>query len=121
MTETVAEAFARAVAAKDHDRLRSLLQPDLDFRAMTPSRVWEASDADGVLAALDQWFDANDDIQDVVALDVDCFADRERVGYRFRVRNPEGEHLVEQQAYLSTRGDRIAWLRIMCSGYRRLE
>lgn len=120
MSTAVAEAFARAVAAKDHERLRALLHEDLDFRAMTPGRVWEGSDPDAVLAALDQWFDQDDAIEEVVSLDLDEFADRERVGYRFRVRNPAGEHLVEQQAYLSVRADRIAWLRVMCSGFRPL-
>jgi hypothetical protein len=98
MTSTVAEAFARAVAAKDHRRTRGLLHADLDFRAMTPSRVWEASDPEGVISALQQWFDDSDDIQELVALEVDSFADRERVGYRLRVRNPDGDHLVEQPA-----------------------
>ena len=118
MTGTLGERFARAVAAKDHATVRDLLHPDLDFRAMTPNRVWEASDADDVVSALQVWFDDNDTIEGLDALDVDSFADRERVGYRLRVRNSDGDHLVEQQAYLSPRDGRIGWLRIMCSGYR---
>lgn len=118
MTKTLGESFARALAAKDEQALRHLLHPELDFRGMTPGRVWDASDSDGVLDALHQWFDDSDEIAGIDALDVDSFADRERVGYRFRVRNPDGEHLVEQQAYLSVREGRIAWLRILCSGYR---
>lgn len=47
-----------------------------------------------------------------------AFADRQRVGYRLRVRNDDGLHLVEQQAYLSERDGRIGWLRVMCAGYR---
>jgi hypothetical protein len=38
---TLGEDFARAVAAKDHEGVRALLHPDVDFRAMTPSKVWE--------------------------------------------------------------------------------
>jgi hypothetical protein len=121
VTKTLGEEFARAVAAKDHDRVRELLGPALDFRAMTPNRVWEASDADGVIGALGLWFDDGDIIEAIDALDVDEFADRERVGYRLRVRNGDGEHLVEQQAYLTARDGQIEWLRIMCSGYRPLE
>jgi hypothetical protein len=34
------------------------------------------------------------------------------------VRNSDGEHLVEQQAYMSERDGQIGWLRIMCAGYR---
>jgi hypothetical protein len=115
---TLGETFARAVAAKDHEGVRGMLHPQLDFRAMTPNRVWEATGPADVLEMLSLWFDDGDKIEAVEALEVDAFADRERVGYRFRVRNADGEHLVEQQAYLSALDDRIGWMRIMCSGYR---
>jgi hypothetical protein len=118
VTESLGEAFARAVAAKDHDRVRELLHPDLDFRAMTPSRIWEAADADELMQVLGTWFDEGDEIEGIDAIDVDTFADRQRVGYRLRVRNADGPHLVEQQAYLSPQDGRIGWLRIMCAGYR---
>ena len=121
MSETLGEQFARAVAAKDHGRVRDLLHPDVDFRAMTPKRVWEAADTEDVIAALGVWFDEGDTIEGIDALSVDSFADRERVGYRLRVRNGDGDHLVEQQAYLSEQDGRIGWLRIMCSGYRPVE
>jgi len=118
VTTSLAEDFARAVAAKDHDRVRALLHPDLDFRAMTPKRIWEASGPEDVVDALKLWFEDSDHVEALDALEVDAFADRERVGYRLRIRNGDGEHLVEQQAYLSEREGRIGWLRIMCSGYR---
>ena len=118
MTERLAAGFARAVAAKDHDRVRELLHPEVDFRGMTPRRVWEAAGPEDVVAALAAWFDDGDVIEGVDALETDAFADRERAGYRLRVRNAHGLHLVEQQAYLSERDGRIGWLRIMCAGYR---
>jgi hypothetical protein len=116
--QSLGEEFARAVASKDHDRVRRLLHPELDFRAMTPGRIWDASGPEDVVEALTLWFGDSDEIRGVEALETDAFADRERVGYRFRVRNADGDHLVEQQAYLSDREGRIGWLRIMCSGYR---
>lgn len=115
---TLGETFARAVAAKDHDAVRGLLHPELDFRAMTPSRIWEASEPEDVVSALCAWFDDGDEIEELAALETDTFADRERVGYRLRVHNADGDHLVEQQAYLSERDGQIGWLRIMCAGYR---
>lgn len=118
MTQALGEQLAAAVAAKDHARLRQLLHPELDFRAMTPGRVWEAAGPDDVLDAFAQWFAEDDEVLEVTDVQTDAFADRERVGYRFRVRNPDGVHLVEQQAYLSSRDGRIGWLRILCSGYR---
>ena len=115
---SLGEDFARAVAAKDHDRVRQLLHPQLDFRAMTPKRIWEAESPEDVVSALGVWFSDDDEIQGLDVVDTDAFADRERVGYRLRINNPDGEHLVEQQAYLSEQDGRIGWLRIMCSGYR---
>lgn len=118
VTTDLAESFAHAVAAKDHDQLRALLHPDLDFRAMTPKRIWEATGPDDVLAAVQTWFDDGDTIEGIELLETDSFADRVRVGYRLRVRNSDGLNLVEQQAYLSEVDGRISWMRIMCAGYR---
>lgn len=118
MTEPLAASFAQAVAAKDSPKLRELLHPDVDFRGMTPGRVWDADGPDDVLATIGTWFDEHDMIENVEELETDAFADRERVGYRLRVRNNDGLHLVEQQVYLSERDGRIGWLRIMCAGYR---
>jgi hypothetical protein len=113
--------FAHAVAAKDRDRVRALLHPEVDFRGMTPGRFWEGAGPDDLLATLDQWFEDSDVIEGVDAIETDGFADRERVGYRLRVRNGDGLHLVEQQAYLSERDGRIGWLRIMCTGFRPVD
>ena len=118
MTQTLGEQLAHAVAAKDHDTLRSLLAPELDFRAMTPYRHWEGTEPQGVVDAVSFWFDDGDHIEALEAVDRDALADRERVGYRLRIRNTDGVHLVEQQAYLTEQDGRIGWLRIMCSGYR---
>lgn len=70
---------------------------------------------------LRQWFDDSDEIEALEKLETDSFADRERVGYRLRVRNPEGLFLVEQQLYLSASEGRITWMRSLCSGFRPLE
>jgi hypothetical protein len=116
---TLGAEFARALAAKDFSRILDLLHPEIDFRGLTPSRNWEANDADAVISGvLRQWFEDSDEILALERLESDAFADRERVGYRFSVRNPEGRFVVEQQAYLSARDGRIGWLRVLCSGYR---
>jgi hypothetical protein len=117
--DTLGAEFARALAAKDFGTILDLLHPEIDFRGMTPSRNWEASAADAVISTvLRRWFEESDEIEALVRLESDAFADRERVGYRFSVRNPEGRFLVEQQAYLSPRDGRIGWMRVLCSGYR---
>lgn len=84
MTQGLGPSFARAVAAKDLSRVREPLHPELDFRAMTPARIWETEGPDDVLSALRTWFDDGDLIESIEALETDGFADRERVGYRLR-------------------------------------
>jgi hypothetical protein len=118
-TETIGAEFARALAAKDFDRVRDLMDPAIDFRGLTPKRDWEASDPDAVVSeVLRQWFEDSDEIEALEQLETDAFADRERVGYRFSLRNPDGRFLVEQQAYLSASDGRIQWMRVVCSGFR---
>jgi hypothetical protein len=118
MTSNLGEAWARAVAAKDHDAVRALLHPELDFRAMNPGRVWEAADAEDVIDALGLWFDDSDDIERLVSFEHGTVADTERVSYRLQVRSDDGPHLVEQQMYWRGSEGRISYARIMCSGYR---
>jgi hypothetical protein len=115
-------SFAAALAAKDFDRIRDLLHPELDFRGLTPSRNWEAADPEAMIGSvLRQWFEDSDEIERLEQLETDAFADRERVGYRFRVRNPEGLFEVEQQVYIGERDGRIGWMRSVCSGFRPVE
>ena len=121
MSDSLAAAFAHGVTTKDVAALRGLLHPEIDFRGMTPGKVWEADGPEDVLVAIGTWFDAGDIIEKVEDVETSSFADRERVGYRLRVRNEDGLHLVEQQAYLSERDGRIGWLRVMCSGFRPLD
>jgi len=118
-TTTLGARFATALAAKDFDRLRGLLHPEIDFRGMTPNRFWEASDPDAVVVdILQRWFEPADEIESLDGLDSEPVADRERVGYRFSVRNPDGHFVVEQQAYVNARDGKIDWMRVMCSGFR---
>ncbi|HEY1854211.1 MAG TPA: hypothetical protein VGG40_06435 [Solirubrobacterales bacterium] len=122
-TTTLGAEFAQALAAKDFDRVAALFAPQVDFRALTPRKFWEQSDPEQIVAGvLRVWFEDSDRIEALEKLETDAFADRERVAYRFRIRNPEGLFRVEQQAYLSEgEGGRIAWMRVLCSGYREIE
>jgi hypothetical protein len=111
--------FARALAGKDADGLRDVMHPEIDFRGLTPNRSWEASDRDAVISVLlDSWFEPKDEIEALEGFESDDFADRQRIGYRFSVSNPDGRFLVEQQAYLAPRDGRIGWIRVLCSGFR---
>ena len=116
---TLGERFATALAVKDFDTIKQLFAEDVDFRGLTPRRNWEAASPEAVVGGiLVQWFEPEDEIVSLEQLETDSFADRERVGYRFRVTNPDGEFLVEQQAYLGSGEGRIDWMRVVCSGFR---
>jgi hypothetical protein len=120
MPQEVGRLFAEALAKKDAPALFELLDPDVDFRGLTPSRFWEASSAatlvDEVL--LGAWFEVGDRIEALEDIQLGAIADRDRVAYRLRVSTPDGMFLVEQQAYYGVENGRIGWLRILCSGYR---
>jgi hypothetical protein len=112
-------AFVEALAAKDFERLTTLLDREIDFGGLTPGRAWEATESNGAVdGILRQWFDDSDQIEQVLAVETDSFADRERVGYRLRIHNPDGQFIVEQQAYYAVRDGRITWMRVLCSGFR---
>ncbi len=120
MSRTTGERFARALADKDRDRLHALLAGEIDFRALTPSRYWVAKTPGEVVddVVLGCWFASEDYIRELVSVTTGQLADREHIAYRLRVRNPDGDFIVEQQAYYTVDGDQINWMRVLCSGYR---
>jgi len=83
----VGRTFAEALARKDYDGLAALLDPDVDFRALTPSRAGEATGPAGVVDVLRTWFEDDDEFEDRLEVTTDAFADRERVAYRLYVRS----------------------------------
>lgn len=119
----VGTRFAEALAAKDRDALLALLHPEVEFRAMTPRRFWEADSATEVVddILLGTWFEPTDHIDELESVAGGEVVDRNRVGYRLRVTNDDGTSAVEQQAYYDVADGQITWLRIMCAGYRPLS
>jgi hypothetical protein len=112
-------AFAEALSRKAFDQVAALLHPEIDFRALTPGRSWEASGARAVVQdVLRVWFEESDELERLVGTETGSVADRERVAYRLEGRNPDGAFIVEQQAYYSARDGHIAWMRVLCSGFR---
>jgi hypothetical protein len=116
------KAFVAALAARDWDTMREVLDPAVDLRAVTPGRVWTAADADtaieGVFAV---WFPADEVTEVVEGLEGGDALGRERVDYRFQVRNAKGNrYLVEQRAYLDGEGDRLTRVELICGGFRRM-
>jgi hypothetical protein len=120
MTEALTDlgsSFATALAAKDPAAVRAVMAADLDFRAMTPRRFWEANDHQELLEVLfDHWLDPGDEVLALLWTTTGEVSTRRHVAYRLQLRTPAGEALMEQQMYYETRGGRIHWARLMCSG-----
>lgn len=111
--------FVAALAGKDADTLVSLFADEIDFRALTPGRVWEARSGTEAVrdVMLGKWFEPSDIIERIDAVEGGMVGHRHRLGYRLGVSNPDGRFVVEQQAFLEIADGKITWLRLLCSGY----
>ena len=120
MTDSPGRKLATAIASHDSEGLRALFAPDVTFKGLTPKRLWEAEDPDGVVEiVLGSWFEPDDHIDEIVSLtDGDMVADTASVSYRFNMTTPDGAHTAEQQVYYRTEGDQITYARVLCSGFR---
>jgi hypothetical protein len=116
---SITDRFLDAILARDFFGIRQLLHPAIDFRAMTPNRVWEADDPAGVEKVLRAWFEHPDrDVERVDPTEPTSVEDTVRVGWRVYGNDGNGPFVYEQQAYVREDDDQVVWLRIMCSGPR---
>jgi hypothetical protein len=112
------ERFARAFLAKDWHEVAEVLDPDIDFRGLTPGRPWEASCASDLIDdVLTQWLEPGDTVSEILGITSDHVLRRGRIAYRFRVKSGQDDYVCEQTAYFDQQGDRIKTLRILCSGF----
>jgi hypothetical protein len=119
MSTDLSERFARSMAAQDAHALKELLASTVNFRALTPGRCWESDDAEVVVddVILGSWLSPPCSIVRIVQLEYATLGFVDRVGYRFEATLPDGDFIIEQQAYLRAENDKISWLRILCSGF----
>lgn len=116
---TAAAQLVDAVAARDFDRVRGLLGDAIDFRGMTPRRIWEAEGPDEVIDVLREWLaDPDEPIDGIEPTEPALVQDTARVGWLVRGSNAAGPMLFEQQAYVREQDGKVAWLRVICSGPR---
>jgi hypothetical protein len=115
---SVGDRFVRFLLAKDWAGVEDVIDPAIDFRGLTPGSPWEATSAKSLIESVFQvWFEPSDDIYEIVAIAGDHISNRNRIVYRFRVRNRGGDHVCEQTAYYDVTRDKIVKLRILCSGF----
>jgi hypothetical protein len=109
---SVTSGFVDAVLARDFSRASGLLHPDIDFRAMTPNRIWEANDPAGVEEVLRAWFEHPErDVERVDPIEPASIEDTMRVGWRVHGSDANGPFTYEQQAYVREGNGQVVWLR----------
>jgi hypothetical protein len=115
----LAHRFTTALAARDAAALRSMFGREVDFRGLTPGRVWEARTPDALVndVILGSWFEPSDVIEHIESVQHGRVGTRTRIGYRLRVRNASGTFSVEQQAFCDLTDGKVSWLRVLCSGF----
>jgi hypothetical protein len=97
---SIGERFARSLLAKDWAGVEDVIDPAVDFRGLTPGSPWEATESKTFVKEIFQhWFEPTDEIYEIVDVSTDRVVDRQRVVYRFRIRNPDGDYVCEQTAY----------------------
>lgn len=114
---SVPEEFLDALAARDFDRLGSLMGPGVRFRALIPSGVAEEGTPSGVGNRFKEWFGDVDGLR-VVRREVEPVSDRVRLSYRLRFRTAKGERVAEQYAFLTVADGKVSSINLLCSGFR---
>jgi hypothetical protein len=111
--------LAHAIAAQDAGALRGLLSTPVTFRAVTPSRFWDAETAVAVADVIvGVWFGPGKKITDITSLVTDRVGDVRKVSYRLSVDLESGPSVIEQVVYYIQKDDRIVDLRLVCSGFQ---
>jgi hypothetical protein len=112
--------LAHAIARQDVKGLRGLLATPVTFRAVTPSRFWDAETAVGVAddVILGVWFGPDKRVTEITSLETGTVGDVEKVSYRLRVDLASGPSVIEQVIYYTQTDGQIVDLRVLCSGFR---
>jgi hypothetical protein len=114
----VGEALLGAIAARDYESIAACFAADASFRVLTPGPVREQTGPAEAAERYRAWL-ADFEGFDVLEGDVEEIADRVRIRYRFRGRDPEkGWQLNEHTGYAAIEGGLIRTLILTCTGFR---
>jgi hypothetical protein len=117
----VVEELLAAIGARDRARIASCFAPDAKLRALTPHRLREQDGPEAIAGQYGYWLDPLERFS-VTAGDVVAIADRVRLRYRFRGRDPaKGWQENEHTAYATVAAGRVAALDLTCAGFRPAE
>jgi len=122
VTDTaVVEELLAAIGARDRERIAACLAPDARLRALTPHQLRELDGPAAIAGQYDYWLEPLEGFV-LVSGDVTPIADRVRLRYRFRGRDPvKGWQENEHTAYATVVDGRVAALNLSCAGFRPAE
>jgi hypothetical protein len=107
-----------AIAARDYDAIETCFADDASFRVLTPGPLRDHEGHEEAAGRYRAWLDELEGYE-VLESDVDVIADRVRIRYRFRGRDPEkGWQLNEHTGYAAVEDARIATMILTCAGFR---
>lgn len=113
-----ASRLLHAIGARDYEAIASCFAPDATFRALTPHRLREAEGAAAIAERYRYWLEPLESFA-LVVCEAELVADRVRIRYRFRGRDPEhGWQENEHTAYATVRDGLIAGATLTCAGFR---
>jgi hypothetical protein len=107
-----------AIARLDYARIEECFSEDAVMRVLTPGPLREFQGAGEAAGRFRFWFEPLEGFE-LVEGDVEEIADRMRIRYRFRGRDPEkGWQLNEHTGYAKVRSGRIKAMNVTCTGFR---
>jgi hypothetical protein len=114
----VGEQLLDAVAGRDYAAIEACFAPVATFDVLTPHRLRRHSTAAEAAERYRSWLEPLEDFA-VLERDAVAIADRVRVRYRFRGRDPKsGWQLNEHSGYAAVVDGRIASMTLTCAGFR---
>ncbi|HEX6724054.1 MAG TPA: nuclear transport factor 2 family protein [Gaiella sp.] len=122
MVETaVVEELLAAIGSRDRTRIAACFAAEAKLRALTPHRLRELDGPEAIAGQYGYWLDPLDSFT-LLSGDVTAIADRARLRYRFRGRDPaKGWQENEHTAYATVENGRVAALNLTCAGFRPAE
>jgi ketosteroid isomerase-like protein len=107
-----------AIAARDYARCGTCFAEDASFRVLTPGPLRELEGREEAAERYRFWLEPLEGFE-VLESDAVAIADRVRIRYRFRGRDPEkGWQLNEHTGYAAVRDGEIRSLILTCAGFR---
>jgi ketosteroid isomerase-like protein len=114
----VAGELLDAIATRDFARIEACFAKDAAFQVLTPQQLRQHETGVAAAARYRYWLESFAEFE-LVDGDVEEIADRVRIRYLFRGRDPEkGWQLNEHTGYAKVREGRIASMNVTCTGFR---